>query len=680
MSLILSTSFMKQLKRLPQKEQGVVSRTVLDLQIDPTAATLSLHKVDGDAGWWSAYANGDLRIILARQGNGDLMLCWTDHHDAAYLWARRHKVERHPMTGLLQLIEIPEIVAPPVSAPMTVRRKSLCEKLGLGRDDLLAFGIPECWIDRVLAETDEDALLEIGENHLPPDAAEAVLRIAVGEKPELPGTDEDEPAEEVALEHDSHSWWVVSDDDALRKALDIGWEQWVVFLHPTQRKVAERHYSGPARVAGTAGTGKTVVALHHARWLLEQSPESRVLVTTFSENLAVDLNYRKSALLKPKQMERCDTFSLREFGTQCYSRIEPCHGYVATHEEVHELARETIAEQTSALPKGITPEFALSEWERVVDVRDLRTWEAYRDSIRRGVLKRLAEARRAALWAIFEKVREAIHAKGWITEGEMFGKLRDWYAAHCEGRFYTSIIVDESQDLGEAELAFLVAYAGLGPDGLFFAGDIGQRIIRYPFKWGDYGISLRGRSRILKVNYRTTQEIRTMADHLMDVQGSDPDGNIQDRRGTISLLSGPKPEFRNFHDAEAEIKGVAEWLKALKDDKDVPAKAIAVFFRSEHERERAVAAISASPYAGVGPKLCPMWDAKGLEYQAVVVMACDNDVIPSPERLAEANLVAGIDEIYETERNLLYVACTRARDYLLVTSAGTPSEFLLDMQ
>ena len=111
MSLILAQSFMKQLKRLPQKEQGVVSRTVLDLQMDPTAATLSLHKVDGDAGWWSAYANGDLRIILARQGEGEMVLCWTDHHDKAYLWARRHVLTAHPVTKSMQIVEIPEVAA-----------------------------------------------------------------------------------------------------------------------------------------------------------------------------------------------------------------------------------------------------------------------------------------------------------------------------------------------------------------------------------------------------------------------------------------------------------------------------------------------------------------------------------------------------------------------------------------
>jgi len=164
-------------------------------------------------------------------------------------------------------------------------------------------------------------------------------------------------------------------------------------------------------------------------------------------------------------------------------------------------------------------------------------------------------------------------------------------------------------------------------------------------------------------------------------QMTDADDIVQERKGTISLLSGPKPVFRQFADVESEIDGVAEWLDKLQSEQHVESQAIAIFYRSDRERERARAAVAKSKYAGAAmpPKLCSMLDAKGLEYQAVVVMACDADVIPSPERLAEADMIAGLEEIYDTERNLLYVACTRARDYLLVTSAGTPSELLLDM-
>ncbi len=691
MQLILSSGFAKRLKTLKGADRRLVSDAVLGLQLDPKAPAHHLHRVEGAKQWWSARADFDWRVILARQGE-TCVVVWADHHDDAYLWARRHVLERHPVTGGMQLVEIPEEKAPaPAPASEEPRRKEkprtpLCKALGLGRDDLLALGVPELWVEKVLAETDPDTLLDIGQNHLPPDAAEIALRIAVGERPAPP---EPEPAPKDSQEEafktvrDKQSWLVATDDESLRQALSEAWEDWSIFLHPAQRAAAYRSWNGPARVSGTAGTGKTVVLLHHARHLLEQDPAANVLITTFSDNLATDLTWRKRILLKPRQMERCTTRAMRDFGFDCLEKHWPDHPYLATRAELRTVARKTLDALAGQLPPGVSPAFALSEWERVVDARDLRTWEDYRDTVRRGVRKRLAESRRAQLWDAFGKVRAAFSERGWISEGAMFGWLRDWYEAHPRGRLYSSMLVDESQDLCEAELAFLVAYAGTGQDALFFAGDIGQRVVRNPFKWTDYGVSVRGRSRILKVNYRTTREIRGWADRLMDAEGTDPDGILQARRGTISLLSGPRPEIRRFPDVAAEIDGVASWLRRLHDENGLRAREIAIFYRSELERERAVGVVDRLPFAETisaeRPKICCMEEGKGLEYRAVVVMGCDNDVLPSPDRLAEADLVTGLDDIYETERNLLYVACTRARDFLLVTCAETPSELLFDL-
>lgn len=687
MPFIVAQSFMKQLKRLTEREQGMVSNAVLGLQYDPTAARHNLHKVDGNAGWWSAYVNGDLRIILRRQVGGKslMVICWADHHDAAYRWARNHVLNQHPATGAMQLVEIPEVVAE-APAPMQAERPP-CEKLGLSQDDLLAYGIPALWVEHVLHAKSEDELLEIGE-HLPPDAAEAVLKIAVGEKPELPPPAE--PSEEgpVAVRlfesaREKQAWWVVTDDQDLKEALqDAAWDAWCVYLHPSQRAIAEKTYKSAYRVSGSAGTGKTVVALHHARHILRTQPGAMVLVATFSENLAADLNYRVKPLMRPRELERCDTRTFRAFGLETFDKIEPDHPHVLEDSELKEIAGRVVDANKGLLPKGIQPAFAVSEFERVVDTRGLVVWEAYRDALRRGVRRRLSEERRAALWKVFEIVRRALRQNGQMTANEMFWRLAAFFKDY-PGRFrlYTHIVVDESQDLCEAELAFLGAYAQ-GEAGLFFAGDIGQRIIRYPFPWTPFGIDLRGKSKVLKVNYRTTRQIRSVADRLMADKMTDADDIVQERKGTISLLSGPKPVFRQFADVESEIDGVAEWLDKLHDEQHVESQAIAIFCRSDKECERARAAVAKSKYAGVvmPPKLCSMLDAKGLEYQAVVVMACDADVIPSPERLAEADMIAGLEEIYDTERNLLYVACTRARDYLLVTSAGTPSELLLDMK
>ena len=685
MSLILAQSFMKQLKRLPQKEQGVVSRTVLDLQMDPTAATLSLHKVDGDAGWWSAYANGDLRIILARQGEGEMVLCWTDHHDKAYLWARRHVLTAHPVTKSMQIVEIPEVAATSAGAqqkPSEKPKKSLCAQLGITREDLLGWGVPEIWVEPVLQAVDEDRLLEIGERHLPPEAAEVVLSIAVGEMPQKRGEQEDEGGG-LLQTWNSQSWWVVSADDDLKAALEnANWDSWCVYLHPSQRKLAYRTYDGPYRVCGSAGTGKTVVALHHAKHILSTNPDARVLVVTYSGDLAKDLKKRLRTLMTPRELERCEARAIASFAKDLYERVEPSPKPIIHRQQLRLEARSILTFNKALLPKGIGPSFALSEFERIVEPRQIRTEDEYLRAIRRGVHVRLSPDKRRALWAAIGKIYEGINSEdGFLTTEQMFAAVCAYFRLNVDApRYYTDIIVDECQDLCEVELDFLVAYMGVGKR-LFFAGDLGQRIIRFSFPWTKHGIDLRGRSRVLKVNYRTTHEIRSMADRLTNEIVTDADDISANRKGTVSLLSGPKPEIRQFASEAEEIEGVARWLDHLYRDLEMPAEAVAIFIRSDREMGRAIDALRRSVYGmeQIQPTIVQMFKAKGLEYRAAVVMACDNGVIPSPDRLAEADLVAGMEEIYDTERNLLYVACTRARDYLLITSAGTPSELLLDM-
>ena len=289
MSVIFSAAFSKQYRTFTQKDQKVISHTIVDLNIDPTSASLSLHRVDGNAGWWSAYANGDLRIILHRGDNGQMVLCWVDHHDKAYLWANNHVLTAHPKTGKMQLVEIPEVVAKPgpdATPPSDVPRQSLCEKLSITREELLDWGVPEMWVERVLAATDEDELLDIGQNHLPAEAVDSVLAIAVGERPTV---EQEQTTADDGAKWDPQSWWVVSEDDDLRAALENpDWDTWCVYLHPSQRKIAYRRYEGPFRVSGSAGTGKTVVALHHAKFVLGEDADARVLISTYSPELADD--------------------------------------------------------------------------------------------------------------------------------------------------------------------------------------------------------------------------------------------------------------------------------------------------------------------------------------------------------------------------------------------------------
>ena len=291
------------------------------------------------------------------------------------------------------------------------------------------------------------------------------------------------------------------------------------------------------------------------------------------------------------------------------------------------------------------------------------------------------------------------HAHGFEAASRQFGAL-----AGGGGGIYSSLaailpdmnnppfdfaVVDEAQDINVSQLRFLAALGEERTNALFFAGDLGQRIFQQPFSWKSLGVDMRGRSRTLRVNYRTSHQIRMQADRLLAPEITDIDGNREDRTETISIFNGPAPVIQAYPTETEESSAVANWLAEGISDGLLPHE-MAVFVRSAAEIGRAQTAVSA---AGLPFKLldehvetasglvsiCTMHLAKGLEFPAVAVMACDDEVIPSQQRIETVGDDADLQEVYDTERHLLYVACTRARDHLLVTSGGPASEFLDDL-
>jgi superfamily I DNA/RNA helicase len=326
--------------------------------------------------------------------------------------------------------------------------------------------------------------------------------------------------------------------------------------------------------------------------------------------------------------------------------------------------------------KGFTPRFLLSEWANVVDAWGIDGLEGYATVPRLGRRSPLGPKQRERLWSVFEPVSANLREQGLFTRAGVYRYLATHYALTSIKPF-DHVVVDEAQDLGPAELSFLSAVKADGDDGIFLAGDIGQRIFQHPFSWKALGIDVRGRSSMLKVCYRTSRQIRSVADRLLPNVLRDPDGNEEERAGTISVFDGPKPEIVLLTDTAQEIDQVATFLKNAARDGILPHE-IGIIVRSPQVIGRARAAAEAAKLAD-GIAISVMHLAKGLEFRAVVVMACDQDILPLESRVVEAADEGELDEIYETERQLLYVSCTRARDRLLITGVAPGSEFLKDL-
>lgn len=688
MEFRIADTFTDSLARLTGDEQKAVKTTVFDLQIDPSGPGLSFHKLDKakDKNFWSVRVSRDIRLIVHRN-ESSLLLCYVDHHDKAYQWAERRKLETHPKTGAAQLVEIRETVQeivvpvyvqqemPPVQKPRLFA--------DLQEDELLGYGVPQEWLKDV-QEADEDTLLALAD-HLPSEAAEALLEIATGGKPQIIQPPE-AGADPFAHPDAQRRFRTMHNIEELQRALEYPWDKWTVFLHPEQRQLVERDYSGPARVSGSAGTGKTIVALHRAVFLARTNPDSRVLLTTFSDILANSLKTKLRRLLsnEPRLAERLEVHSLETIGHRLFS-FHFGAPKIASREDVLALLK-TAAAEVEGHKFSIT--FLLTEWEQVVDAWQIESWEAYRDVKRLGRKTRLPEQQRAVLWSIFEHVREQLAAKQLHTYSGLFSKLAAVITESKKPPFHFAV-VDEAQDIGVAHLRFLAALGGDRPNSLFFAGDLGQRIFQQPFSWKALGVEIRGRARTLHVNYRTSHQIRMQADRLLGPEVTDADGNTEERGNTVSVFNGPAPVIQVFDSQQEEIDAVNQWISNISKEGIAPHE-MGVFVRSPAELDRAIAAIKNTeiPFRVLDEKvetasgqisISTMHLAKGLEFRAVVVMACDDEIIPLQQRIETVADDADLEEIYNTERHLLYVACTRARDHLLVTSTDPASEFLDDL-
>ena len=693
MNFRIADTFTDSLARLTGDEQKAVKTTAFDLQLNPAHPGLNLHRIEQskDKHFWSVRAGSNIRIVLHKT-QASLLLCYVDHHDKAYDWAARRKLETHPSTGAAQLVEVRETVQqvtvpayvqtdlPLAQGPGTQQPKLLFAHRP--NDELLGYGVPAEWLADVKAAT-EDSLLVLAD-HLPAEAAEALLELATGGKPRVPA-----PVAATAdpFEHPDaqRRFRVVGNVAELEAALNFPWDKWTVFLHPEQRQWVERDYTGPARVSGSAGTGKTIVALHRAAYLARHHPDGRVLLTTFSDTLASALHTKLKRLVssEPRLAERIEVLSLNAVGLRlCKAQQDP----------VQLASRAAVRQAISGAFQAVSGHkfslhFLVTEWEQVVDAWQLASWDDYRDVTRLGRKTRLPEPQRAVLWSIFEQVNAALAAQQLVTHAGMFTRLAATLAV-SKHLPYDFAVVDEAQDLSVAHLRFLAALGANRPDALFFAGDLGQRIFQQPFSWKSLGVDIRGRSRTLRINYRTSHQIRQQADRLLGDQSLDVDGNSEVRSDTVSVFNGPPPLTQVFKCESDEIKAVGAWLAERTEGGILPEE-FGGFVRSEAQLKRARAAVAA---AGVPFKvldehaettsghvsIATMHLAKGLEFRAVVVMACDDEVIPLQERIETVGDDADLQEVYDTERHLLYVACTRARDQLLVTGIAPASEFLDD--
>jgi mRNA-degrading endonuclease RelE of RelBE toxin-antitoxin system len=502
MQFLIASTFQDSLAKLQSGEQQATKIAAVELQMNPGNPGLQMHRLDRarDRNFWSARVNDDLRLILHRT-DASLLLCYVAHHDSAYAWAEHRKLTVHPATGAAQMVvvkeTIQEIVIPQyVEQPVSRIPQPLPMLAAASDTELLSYGIPVDWLSTVRS-ADEDTVLEIVEQ-LPEEAREAVLSLATGIRPSPAPVVEAKSTvaalagqEAIAFAHPDaqRRFRVVADLEELKAALEAPWEKWAIFLHPAQRAIVERDFSGPARVTGSAGTGKTIVALHRAVHLAEANPSSRVLLTTFNDVLVRALENKLRLLItnRPRLAEQIEVLSFESVARRLYeSNLVSFYGPVkmATRATIEGLIREAMKVTPS---NTLSQRFLMAEWDQVIDAAQLRTWDQYRDHSRVGRRSRLRETQRQAIWNVFESVLKTLEDRREMTAAEMFTRLAKHYQEGGAPPFDFAVI-DEAQDVGQAELRCLAALGGTRRNSIFFAGDTAQRIFQSPFSWKANGV------------------------------------------------------------------------------------------------------------------------------------------------------------------------------------------------
>lgn len=680
MSTLIPPALFDAIARLSAQEQVAVIDFIRRFEDDPSHPGLQLHPLNRAkrSDLWSARISGDLRAILHKDGQ-DWAILYADHHDAAYRWAERRTVGRHPVTGALQIVEVVETVRE-VERVVEVDRPAP-PLFGAQADDyLLSIGIPPAWLPVVRQVRDEDQLLTLC-GHLPAGVGDRLIAIAAGELVTPPPPVEPEQSVTTAVDT-RQGFYVAADRDELLAALEAPLERWIAFLHPSQRALVTATFSGPAKVSGSAGTGKTVVAMHRARHLARRG--ERVLLTSFVKTLCENLEHNLAKLCTADERARITVSTVHKQAFAIVRQVQP-GVQIAKDVDVDGLLEGLRAR----LAPGYDTAFVKAEWQNLIRLQGIHRWEDYRKARRTGRGRPLSVTERKALWQVFGGVLAALEKAGTPDWAGLCQQAEQLVRSGTVSSPYTAVIVDELQDLKPAELRFLKALCAERPGNLMLCGDAGQRIYPGGFSLHQLGIDVRGRSTVLTINYRTTEQIRRVADRVVAALDDDMQGGEEARRAARSLLRGPEPVFAGYANAEAEDAAALDRLRSWMQE-GMRGHEIAIFARTENRLDALGRVLDASGVryhrlsadragASDAVHLATMHRAKGLEYKCVLVLDCAATALPNRTAMRSYSDPADREAAERREGQLLYVAMTRARDRLAVTWNGEPSTFVREV-
>ena len=694
-TVAISTDFLTAYAALPRQKQGKVTEFFNKFRNDPMHPGINFEKINEgiDKNICSVRIDDTYRGIVVREPESNVyILLWVDHHDEAYAWAKRKKCSINKLTGSVQIFDVQEVIE---------EQKAIDEPAlfaNISDEVFEKIGLPEEQLPMIKAIKTLEGLHSL-KAAIPEEAFEGLEWLGNGFSVEevldtlYPETEKVEVKENdfaAALQTDTSrkSFVIVEGEEELQAIMQEPLEKWRIFLHPTQRKVVEKNFNGPARVLGGAGTGKTVVAMHRAKMLASNlESNEKILFTTYTKNLAEDIKDNLRKICTAEEMKRIDIINLDAWVSN-FLRRQGYEYQIVYDEEVDKAWRDAIAIAGGDL--NFVENFYKDEWVKVVQAQEVYDKVSYCKASRIGRGVRLDRKVRMQIWDVFDEYQNIMSEKlQRDVETAMYECRKILENKKLTGQ-YTSIIVDEAQDLSPSAYRLLRSLAGdEHRNDIFIVGDSHQRIYRNKAVLSKCGINVRGRSSYLRINYRTTEEIRKFAFGLLNgVSFDDLDDDYDNGKGCQSLTHGDKPEIKEFATPEKELDYLVSRIHEL-ETAGIEQKNICIVARTHKLLDSYIAGLQRAGIKSFeikanktddrtfeGVRIATMHRVKGLEFDYVFAVAVNKKVLPFGTR-ADFEDDISLEEFRTGEKCLLYVALTRARKSACVTCYGGLSELIV---
>ncbi len=694
MKVAISSDFFTALAKLPKTQIGKTIKLVEKFKSNPNSSGLNYEKLHATKNMHSLRVDGSYRcIVMSPEKNDVYILLWVDNHDDAYDWAKKHKCSVNTETGSLEIIQTQHSIEDIIISPKAEKPSFFSH---FKDKELLKLGVNDELLKYVKAINDE-AELDSMRTYLTEEVYEALFYLLAGENYDsvynylyADNTTVVDNDFTTALENDSskRTFYVVEKDDTeLMNMLNAPLEKWRVFLHPTQRKLVEKEYNGPVRVLGGAGTGKTVVAMHRAKYLASQISlfdNQKILFTTYTKNLVIDIYENLKKICDEETLSKIEVKNLDQWVYEYLTK----HGYkneIVYSNKTDDLWESALASKPQNLE--LEDSFFKEEWERVVQANSVNTLNDYIKVSRAGRGTRLSRTQRKLIWEVFEEYKLLLSTKNYKEPSDAMRDVRVLLKQHGDDGLYSHVVVDEAQDFNAEAFRLIRDMVPESKNDIFIAGDAHQRIYGHKVVLGQCGIKIIGRSKKLKLNYRTTDEIRKWAVRLLSGENiDDMDDGVDTNSDYKSLYHGPEPLVKSFESYEDEVYFIDKYIQNIK--KDDSESRICIVARtqkiidaySQYFTDKNISTVKISRntkdnISNNGIRLATMHRVKGLDFDHVIIASMNAGVVPLvlSERSDEQQIE---DEKLLREKSIVFVAATRAKKSLLVTYYGDKSEIL----